>query len=98
MGLGLRLKLNYSKAVALKNKKNFYICTPKLLDLTRGVMVALQILVLPVQVRILAGQQKSRYRKFPDRVFCFLLIRVLFRCETYPIPRKLPDIQYMIII
>jgi hypothetical protein len=33
-----------------------YICTS---ILSRGVMVALQILVLPVQVRILAGQQRN---------------------------------------
>ena len=47
-------KVNYS----LNIKVNFLLLQP--VKLSPGVMAALQILVLPVQVRILGGQHKKR--------------------------------------
>ena len=38
---------------------NIFYCIFAARFLSRGVMVALQILVLPAQVRVLAGQQKA---------------------------------------
>lgn len=40
----------------MDNPKIFYFCSPFCTILSDGVMVALQILVLPVKVRILVGQ------------------------------------------
>ncbi len=73
----------------VSKKKKFYFCI-HITGLTHGVMVALQILVLPVKVRILMGQQRKTAYK-----------AVFFMPDSKKIKRssyfKIPFTQFLLI-
>lgn len=56
----------------LASENFFYTFAPQFMALTYGVMVAQQILVLLVQVRILVGQQKSP-SEISGGLFCLVI-------------------------